>query len=109
MTALRAAAGKPVHAYMFVGPPGTGKMQAAVAFAAMLLCPNGGEDACETCRRVFEGTHPDLVVVEREGAFVSIGQAQEVTRLAARALSRPRARLLCSLTCTWCGTPARPY
>ena len=84
VTALRAAAGRPVHAYLFVGPAGTGKMQAAVAFAAMLLCPQGGDDACETCRRVFAGTHPDLVVVEREGAFVSIGQAQEVTRLAAR-------------------------
>ncbi len=84
VTALRAAAPRPVHAYLFVGPAGTGKMQAAVAFAAMLLCPDGGEDACETCRRVFDGTHPDLVVVEREGAFVSVGQAQHVTRLAAR-------------------------
>jgi DNA polymerase-3 subunit delta' len=81
---LRAAAAKPVHAYLFVGPPGTGKMEAAVAFAAMLVCPDGGDDGCETCRRVFEGVHPDVVVVEREGAFLSIGQAQEVTRLAAR-------------------------
>ncbi len=81
---LRAAAAKPVHAYLFVGPPGTGKMQAALAFAAMLVCPSGGDDACGTCRRVLEGRHPDVVVVEREGAKMSIDQAREVIRLAAR-------------------------
>ena len=84
VTALRAAAAKPVHAYLFVGPPGTGKMEAATAFAAMLVCPHGGDDGCETCRRVFDGTHPDVVVVEREGAALSIAQALQVTRLATR-------------------------
>lgn len=82
--ALSAAAVKPVHAYMFVGPPGTGKMSAAVAFAALLLCPAGGGDACETCRRVREGSHPDFVVLEREGAALTIDQAREVSRIAAR-------------------------
>lgn len=81
---LRAAAAKPVHAYLLVGPPGTGKLAAATAFAAMVLCPAGGDDGCDTCRRVFEGSHPDFVVVEREGATLSIDQAREVTRMAAR-------------------------
>lgn len=84
VTALRAAAAKPVHAYLFVGAPGTGKTEAAAAFAAMLVCPDGGDDGCETCRRVFDGTHPDVVVIEREGAALSITQAQQVTRLATR-------------------------
>jgi DNA polymerase-3 subunit delta' len=82
--ALRAAAARPVHAYLLVGAPGTGKLAAAQAFAAMLLCPQGGEDGCDTCRRVAEGKHPDVVVVEREGATLSIEQAREVTRMAAR-------------------------
>jgi DNA polymerase-3 subunit delta' len=82
--ALRAAAAKPVHAYLLVGPPGTGKLQAAQAFGALLLCPNGGDDGCGTCRRVAEGTHPDFTVVQREGAALSIDQAREVARLAAR-------------------------
>ncbi|MGH9106086.1 MAG: ATP-binding protein [Acidimicrobiales bacterium] len=81
--AIRAAAAKPVHAYLLVGPPGTGKMMAARAFAAMLLCPGGGEDGCDVCRRAAEGAHPDLVVVEREGAALSIEQAREVTRVTA--------------------------
>jgi DNA polymerase-3 subunit delta' len=82
--ALRAAAARPVHAYLLVGPPGTGKMGAALALAAMLICPHGGDDGCSHCRRVLEGRHPDVVVVEREGASMSIDQAREVTRLAAR-------------------------
>jgi len=84
VVALRAAASRPVHAYLLVGPPGTGKMAAARAFAAMLLCPAGGDDSCETCRRAYEGVHPDLTVFEREGATLSIDQAREVTRTAAR-------------------------
>jgi DNA polymerase-3 subunit delta' len=82
--ALRAAAVRPVHAYLLVGPPGTGKLAAARAFAAMLLCPQGGDDSCDTCRRVAEDKHPDFVVFEREGATLSIDQARDVTRLAAR-------------------------
>jgi len=82
--ALRASATKPVHAYLFVGPPGTGKMAAARAFGAMLLCEQGGDDGCESCRRVMEGKHPDFVVIEREGAALSIDQAREVSRISAR-------------------------
>jgi DNA polymerase III subunit delta' len=82
--ALRAAAAKPVHAYLFVGPAGSGKLAAAREFAAMLLCPNGGDDACDTCRRVREGTHPDVIFFEREGAALSIDQAREVSRIAVR-------------------------
>lgn len=81
---LRAAAAKAVHAYLFVGPPGSGKLAAAREFAAMLLCPNGGEDGCDTCRRVREGTHPDVAFFEREGAALSIDQAREVSRIAVR-------------------------
>jgi DNA polymerase-3 subunit delta' len=84
VAALRAAALRPVHAYLLVGPPGTGKAVAACAFAALLLCPAGGDGTCEVCRRVIAGTHPDVVQVEREGPAISIGAAREVARLAAR-------------------------
>jgi DNA polymerase-3 subunit delta' len=84
VSTLRAMASKPVHAYLFVGPPGAGKLTAAMAFAAMLLCPDGGDDGCDTCRRVLDGLHPDVIVVEREGASLSIEQAREVSRISAR-------------------------
>src|SRR6516162_1857891 len=79
---LAAAARSPVHAYLLVGPPGTGKRAAAQAFAAALLCPNGGDGTCESCRQALAGVHPDLVVVERAGAAISVPQAAEITRLA---------------------------
>jgi DNA polymerase-3 subunit delta' len=81
---LQAAARNPVHAYLLVGPPGTGKRAAAQAFAAALLCPHGGDGTCESCRQALAGVHPDLVVVERQGAAISVPQAAEITRLAMR-------------------------
>jgi DNA polymerase-3 subunit delta' len=73
-----------VHAYLLVGPAGTGKRAAAWSFAASLLCPNGGDGTCEVCRRVLAGVHPDVVVIEREGPFITIGTAREIAKAAAR-------------------------
>lgn len=81
---LRAAVRSPVHAYLFVGPPGSGKSAAALSFAAALLCPEGGCGSCDVCVRVRARVHPDLVVVEREGASISVAQAREIQRLAMR-------------------------
>ena len=82
--ALRAASRQPVHAYLLVGPPGTGKRAAAVNFAAALLCAAGGDGTCDICRRVLAGVHPDLVTMEREGPFITIDMAREITRAASR-------------------------
>ncbi len=88
---LRAAVPAPVHAYLFVGPPGSGKAVAARAFAAGLLCPDGGCGQCDVCVRVAAEVHPDLVVVEREGAAISVDRAREIVRLAMRTPNeRPR-------------------
>ncbi len=82
--ALRAAVTRPVHAYLLVGPPGTGKSAAATSFAASLLCQDGGDGTCEICRRVLSGVHPDLVVFEREGPFITMDMAREMARVALR-------------------------
>ncbi|MGH9078194.1 MAG: ATP-binding protein [Acidimicrobiales bacterium] len=82
--ALRAAAARPVHAYLLVGPPGTGKSAAAISFAAALVCPAGGCGACSACRRAREGTHPDVVVVERHGPAISLETALGIAGLAVR-------------------------
>ncbi len=81
---LRAAARGPVHAYLLVGPPGTGRRTAAMALAAALLCPRGGCGECDVCVRATAGVHPDVSVIEREGAFLGIEQAREIRRLAMR-------------------------
>jgi DNA polymerase-3 subunit delta' len=79
---LRAAAKAPVHAYLFVGPPGTGKRAAALSFAAQLLCAEAGGDGCEICRRVLGGTPPDVVLLERRGASLLVDDAREIARRA---------------------------
>ena len=81
---LRGSTLTPVHAYLFEGPPGSGKRVAAAAFGAALLCPRGGCGVCDLCVRVRSEVHPDLVVVEREGASISVDQAREIIRLAVR-------------------------
>ncbi len=81
---LRAAARKPVHAYLLVGPPGLGQRPLVRGFAAALLCPLGGCGACEVCRRALTGVHPDVVEIERAGPFVTVDDARRVVRLAQR-------------------------
>ena len=84
VAALRAAAAGPVHAYLFRGAAGNGGLAAAYGFAAALLCPDGGCGACATCRAALAGIDPDLHVVRRSGASVSIGEIREVVALAQR-------------------------
>jgi DNA polymerase-3 subunit delta' len=91
---LEAAATSPVHAYLFVGPPGSGKREAALAFAAVLLCPSGGCATCDVCRRVRTGAHPDVIVVERVGPWITVRQAEEIGRLAAMSAAEGGRRVL---------------
>lgn len=81
---LRAAARHPVHAYLLVGPAGTGARDAARAFAADLLCQNGGDGECDVCVRVLGARHPDVINVERTGASILVEEINEVLRLAVR-------------------------
>ncbi len=54
------AEGRLSHAYLFLGPPGAGKHEAAEALAKCVVCPNGGDATCDECRRVAHRTHPDV-------------------------------------------------
>ncbi len=81
---LAAALADPVHAYLFLGPPGAGQREAAVRFAAALLCPNGGCGTCASCTETLAGRHPDCTLVERRGAAIPVDDAREVRQLAQR-------------------------
>ena len=67
---------------------------AARAFAAALLCPNGGDGTCEVCDRVLRGVHPDVVVVERSGPYITVDQAREIVRLAMRSPNEGHRKVL---------------
>jgi DNA polymerase-3 subunit delta' len=60
-------AGQPSHAYLFHGPPGTGKRTVARTLAAALLT-EGAIDPTEAAERVKRGAHPDLTWVTPSGA-----------------------------------------
>jgi DNA polymerase-3 subunit delta' len=60
-------AGRPSHAYLFHGPAGAGKREAARAFAAELLA-DGAADPDNARERVQHGVHPDLTWVTPSGA-----------------------------------------
>lgn len=83
--ALAAAARSPVHAYLLVGPAGTGTDRAAIAFAAALVCSDGGCGHCPACRDALAGLHPDVSVVERSGASLLVEDARSAVVLAQRA------------------------
>ncbi len=52
--------GRTSHAYLFLGAPGSGKLDAAWALAQALVCEHGGCGSCEACVRVARHTHPDV-------------------------------------------------
>lgn len=63
------------HAWLFTGPPGSGRSIAAVAFAAALECSNPdqvGCGSCEQCRSVRAGTHGDVVHIVPQELSIAV-------------------------------------
>jgi len=70
-----------VHAYLFIGPEGCGKDEAARAFAAQLI--TGSDKA--TSREadlIMRGSFSDVIEVLREGTAVDKDEAEAIIRLA---------------------------
>jgi DNA polymerase III subunit delta' len=78
------------HAWLFTGPPGSGRSVVARAFAAALQCPDGGCGACAECRDVRNRTHPDVADVVTDGLFIKIKQIRDLVPRAALRPSRGR-------------------
>lgn len=68
----------PSHAYLFRGPPGSGKASAARAFAAEILA-SGADDPVDARRRglLDPSPHPDLVWLSPAGAQHLIEELRE--------------------------------
>jgi DNA polymerase III subunit delta' len=71
------------HAWLFTGPPGSGRSNAARAFAAALLCQRGGCGECLSCRTALSGAHADVTMVVTEQTVITVGVARETVRQAA--------------------------
>ncbi|MGW6130235.1 DNA polymerase III subunit delta' [Cellulomonas sp. NPDC055163] len=94
---LRGAALDPsrmTHAWLLTGPPGSGRSNAARAFAAALQCLEGGCGHCHACTTVLHGTHPDVTLVATEGVFIRVDTARPLVELAQRSPSEGRWRVI---------------
>lgn len=80
---LRAAAESPVPAYLLVGPSGSGVREAARVFAGELLAAVADPADADRHRRLaIAEEHPDFVVIERVGPFITAEQARDAVRAA---------------------------
>ncbi len=74
-----------MHAWLFTGPPGSGRSVAARAFAAALLCQFQGCGTCLSCHQVAAGTHADVLLVRPDGLSYGVKQTRDLVLKAATA------------------------
>jgi DNA polymerase III subunit delta' len=74
------------HAWLFTGPPGSGRSVLAKAFAAALQCLRGGCGECNDCTTALSGAHPDVMLVATEQLSLKV---DDVRALVPRASLRP--------------------
>jgi DNA polymerase-3 subunit delta' len=71
------------HAWVFTGPPGSGRSSAAVAFAQALICPKDGCGTCSDCNAAKTSGHPDVEIIRTEGLSIKVEEVRELlTRVA---------------------------
>ncbi|MFI7006085.1 DNA polymerase III subunit delta' [Streptomyces sp. NPDC050145] len=82
------AASKMTHAWLFTGPPGSGRVTAARAFAAALQCVSpdralGGAPGCgfcDGCHTALLGTHADVSTVAAVGTQILADDMRDTVR-----------------------------
>jgi len=82
------------HAWLFTGPPGSGRSNVARAFAAALQCPKGGCGECQACRTVASGAHADVSVVRTETLSIGIKVISGIVTKAAMSPSLGRRQII---------------
>ncbi|MFE1547116.1 DNA polymerase III subunit delta' [Streptomyces sp. NPDC058718] len=83
-------ASKMTHAWLFTGPPGSGRATAARAFAAALQCVSpdramGGVPGCgfcDGCHTTLVGTHADVEIVRTDLLSIGVKETRELVRRA---------------------------
>ncbi|MFD3327028.1 DNA polymerase III subunit delta' [Streptomyces sp. NPDC058701] len=84
------AANKMTHAWLFTGPPGSGRSTAARAFAAALQCTSpdralGGEPGCgfcDGCHTTVVGTHSDVQIIRTDLLSIGVKETRDLVRKA---------------------------
>ena len=66
------------NTWLFTGPPGSGRSNAAIAFAAALVCKDGGCSKCNDCMSTIIGTHADVELIKTAGLSIKIDEVREL-------------------------------
>lgn len=82
------------HAWLITGPPGSGRSNAARAFAAALQCARGGCGECNTCLTSLSGAHPDVTLVRTEQLSIGVDEVRDLVRRAAMSPTSGRFQVL---------------
>ena len=78
--------GKAAQSYLFLGSQGIGKKWVALQFAKALNClerddqTGDGCDQCLSCRKINDGHHPDIVILEPENQTIKVDQVRQMQR-----------------------------
>lgn len=73
------------HAWLFTGPPGSGRSNAAMAFAAALQCEQDGCGQCQACRTALAGSHADVSITRTEKLSIGVDDMRDLVRRASLA------------------------
>ena len=66
------------HAWIFTGPPGSGRSSATIAFAQALVCKKQGCGECSDCATAKNGSHPDVEIMRSEGLSIKVEEIREL-------------------------------
>lgn len=66
------------HAWLLTGPPGSGRSNAAKAFAAALLTPDHGATLSAQAKRALAGTHESMTVISTQKSVISIDEVRDI-------------------------------
>jgi DNA polymerase-3 subunit delta' len=82
------------HAWLFTGPPGSGRSNAALAFAAALQCERGGCGQCHACETVLAGSHSDVSITRTETAVIKVDGIRDLVLRSALAPAQHRWQIM---------------
>jgi DNA polymerase-3 subunit delta' len=83
------------HAWLFTGPPGSGRSNAALAFAAALQCERRtGCGECSQCQEAMAGSHPDVMRVQTETSKHNVGDMRSLVLRASLHPARGRFQVI---------------
>ena len=82
------------HSWLFTGPPGSGRSNLALAFAAALMCKEQGCGVCQSCVLVKSGTHPDITTLSTEKVQIAIAEIRELVTASVLGSSMSKYRIM---------------